>query len=363
MVSLERKRSSANIFFFFSLCSLLMVMMFWLCLHVDDTLLDEQLLYLLMGKTFLSDVYVQYPDGGIKKISPTEGGIYYQANISPDGSKVVFFGSDLGPPRIWCYDLKQDTVVALTPEGVSGRHPVFSADGQWIEFSSDLHIAQERERIEFMHGHGRPPKDMILNIFTMDTYGQQRRQITFGQFQDQRPAFSPDGDLVAFVSNRSGQEQIWIVAADGSTEPQPLQLSGYGYRPWFSADGKTVYFFSVINKRHQICALDVDSRGIYPLANDDSGNSHGPFFDDHRNVLLMHSNRLGKWALFELPLDGGLPCSIQPTQFEESLHVTRSSTGVIAFDVPQISSVRKIASLALQWTRSVEQTLTASVAN
>ena len=194
----------------------------------------------------------------------------------------------------------------------------------------------------------------------MDVNGQHRRQITFGNYQDQRPAFSPDGQSIAFVSNRSGSNRIWIVPADGSAKPKPLQDTGCGYRPWFSSDGKTIYFFSFIDQRHQICALDINSGSVTPLKNDSIGSSHGPFFDDSRYVLLMHSYRSGKWTLFELPLDGGSPRSIQPPQFEEALHVTRSSNGIIAFDVPHISELRKMASVGLQWSRSIRNTLYAS---
>lgn len=326
-------------------------------LIADETLLDEKLLYLLMGKTFRSDVYAQFPCGKIKKVSPNNGGIYYQANISPDGSKIVFFGNDLGPPRVWCHDLEEDKTFPLTPVGVSGRHPVFSSDGKLIAFSSDIAFHQERERIEYMHGSGTPPRHLNVNLFTMDINERQPQQVTFGKFQDQRPAFSPDGKLLAFVSNRSGRERIWIVPTDGSAEPQPLQDSGYGYRPWFSVDGKTIYFFSDINKRHQICALDINRKTITPLKNDDLGNSHGPFVDASRNVLLMHSNRSGKWKLFELPLNGGPPRSIQPPQVEEALHATRSLNGVLVYDVPRISELRRTASKGLQWTRFIKNSV------
>jgi hypothetical protein len=68
----------------------------------------------------------------------------------------------------------------------------------------------------------------------------------------------------------------------------------------------------------------------------------------------MHSNRSGKWQLFELPLSGGSPKSIQPSQFEEALHATRSINGIIAFDVPKISSVRKLATQGLQLTKTIK---------
>ena len=100
--------------------------------------------------------------------------------------------------------------------------------------------------------------------------------------------------------------------------------------------------------------LDLDSKKMMPLKNDDKGFSHGPFVDYNQKVLLMHSTRSGKWQLFELPLNGGPPRSIQPSQFEEALHATRSINGIIVFDVPKISSVRKFATQGLQLTKAIK---------
>jgi TolB protein len=325
--------------------------LFW---FADDTLIDERLLYFIAGKTFFSNVYIQFPNGDLKNISPSKEGIYYQADINRDGTQVVFFGNDTGSPRVWRYDFSKESPVPITPKEVNARHPVFSYDGKHIAFSADFGIDQERERMEFMHRSGKPPKNLTFNIFTMDTEGGNRKQITFGQYQDQRPAFSPDGKKLAFISNRSGENRIWIVSSDGSSKPRPLQMSGHGYRPRFSLDGKKIYFFTGTNRRNQICVLDLDSKKIIPLKNDDKGFSHGPFADYNQKVLLMHSNRSGKWQLFELPLNGGPPRSIQPSQFEEALHATRSINGILAFDVPKISGVRKLAAEGLRLTKSLK---------
>jgi TolB protein len=298
----------------------------------------------LMGPTFFSDVYVWFPDGRIQRVSPSGNGIYYQPHIHPDGSHVVFYGNETGPPRVWKADLGNGDVVPLTPPDSGSRHPAFSWDGSQIAFASDRASGQEPERIERMHGHGAPPSGLVVNLFVMDANGQNVRQVTFGMYQDQRPCFSPDGKTLVFVSNRGGGMRLWSVPVDKSADPRPLQSHGWGYRPYFSTDGQWVFFFTDVNERHQICKITTEGGKISPLVNDDRGTSHGPFADPNGEVLLMHSIRGGKSGIWELPLDGSPPRSIQPPGFEEALHPTRAKNGVIAFDVPRRKWVRIVAS-------------------
>ena len=309
----------------------------------DDIGFSERVLYGIWGKTFFSDVYLKYPDGGVRKLSPTENGIYYQAHINRNGTKVVFYGNDLGSPRIWLTDLDKQTTRPLTPENMSARHPSFSWDGTMIAFSSDAGIAQERERIELMHGDGRPPKNHFLNIYIMDTEGRNLRQITKGPYADQRPAFSPDGKMIAFVSNRDGIERVWTVSLNGREEPVPLQNEGFGYRPCYSPDGGKIYFFTKNNNSDQLGFINISDKKISLLNDFGKGNEHGPFVGYDGKNLLLHSNRSGKWEIWELSLTGQELRKIE-VPFDEALHATRSANGIIAFDVPKISEVRKILS-------------------
>lgn len=305
----------------------------------------DQLLFDIAGKTFFADVYVRYPDGSIKLLSPSKNGIYYQPHINAIGDKVVFYGNDIGPPRIWIADTETGNAVALTPETSGARHAVFSWDGSMIAFASDRAREQDPERIELMRGDGLPPKNLFLNLFIMDPAGQNVRQITHGAYQDQRPAFSPDGKRLAFVSDRGEGIRLWTVESDGKHEPRALQQTGWGYRPWYSADGKWIYFFTGINKRHQICKIPATGGDIIPLSNDDTGVSHGPFIDYDNKVLLMHSTRNGQFGIWELPLNATPPRQIILADFGDAVaHATRSKNGILAFDVYRQTFTRKICS-------------------
>ena len=296
------------------------------------------------AKVLGADVFAWFPDGTVKRITRGDG-IYIHPCIHPDGEEVMFFGGVSGPSRIWKANLITGEIVALTGPDSCCDNAVFSWDGGRIVFSSDRASGHKPAQIEDV-AKFPPPKDGVINIFTMDSDGKNVRQVTFGPHQDQRPCFSPDGATIVFASNRprrfasqseaarGAEFRLWSVPADGSAKPRLLNSEVLGYRPWYSKDGKWIYFFTDINGRHQICKMPAQGGDFIALANDDKGLSHGPFVDPGGEVLLMHSNRSGTWKSYELPLDGVAPPRLlQPPGFVKATHPTRAKNGVMTFDV------------------------------
>lgn len=61
---------------------------------------------------------------------------------------------------------------------------------------------------------------------------------------DRFPAWSPDGRWIAYMSDQSGEDEVWIVAQDGATPPQQLTTGGSAqrYAPRWSDDSKKIAF-------------------------------------------------------------------------------------------------------------------------
>jgi len=285
---------------------------------------------------FYTDVYAWYPDGTIKRISPGDG-IYFQPCIHPEGTHVVYYGNSSGPPRVWVADLRTGEAAAITPPDSNARHPVFDWDGERIAFSSDHVFDQKHETVEEMTPSGDSPPGSHFNIFVMDVDGKNVRQVTKGPFQDERPCFSPDGKEIAFVSNRLGRKNgLWRKSVDGTGGgPWPLLRRGWGYRPWYSADGQWIFFYTGIGQRHRICKVPLKGGEIIPMPNDNLELSHGPFADPGGKSILVHGIKEGEFhGIWEIPLDGGLPRALMPSGFEKIHHghATRAKNGVITFD-------------------------------
>ena len=314
----------------------------------------NQLSLYLSGRSFFADVFARFPDGHIQKVSPLDTGTYYQAHVHPKGSHVVFFGNKIGPPRIWKANFTTRDCIALTQPTLGARHPAFSWDGSQIVFSAVSESGQKSERIEHMRSDGLPPADLMLNIFVMDIDGSNLQQLTWGPYQDQRPFFSPDGNTIAFVSNRGGGRiRLFAVPTDGRDKPRPLQTSGWGYRPCFSVDGRWIFFVTGVNGRHQICRMPSEGGGLSPLLNDDQGRSHGPFPDPNGQYLLMHSSRGGRYGIWELPFDGSPPRPIRLPGFKMAMHPTKAQNGTICFDVIRPTYLVRVLSLFKRWLKYI----------
>src|SRR5690348_10280802 len=83
-------------------------------------------------------------------------------------------------------------------------------------------------------------------IYTVPVEGGAPRPITNGGDLNERPRWSPDSKRIAFISDRSGKPQVWIMNADGSGATQVTRLSTEAGGVLFSPDGRNLLFTSEV---------------------------------------------------------------------------------------------------------------------
>lgn len=81
-----------------------------------------------------------------------------------------------------------------------------------------------------------------FQIFTMDSNGYNRKQLTqSGENYD--PAWSPGGDKIAFISNRTGSTELWVMNKDGSGQKSLTSMgASRANNPIWSRDGQRILF-------------------------------------------------------------------------------------------------------------------------
>lgn len=103
-------------------------------------------------------------------------------------------------------------------------------EGTWIS----LDVSPDGRTIVF---------ELLGDLYRMDMRGGTAQPITHGLPFDSQPRFSPDGKKIVFVSDRSGNENVWIADTDGG---HPRQISMLDDNreftsPTWSADSRSIY--------------------------------------------------------------------------------------------------------------------------
>jgi tricorn protease len=83
------------------------------------------------------------------------------------------------------------------------------------------------------------------DIFTAPVeHGPTRNLTNTSGAHDKWPRWSPDGSRIAFISDKSGEDEVWIVAQDGSKPAEQITTGGHAmrYAPEWSADGSRLAF-------------------------------------------------------------------------------------------------------------------------
>jgi serine/threonine protein kinase/WD40 repeat protein len=130
--------------------------------------------------------------------------------LSADGSRLAYT-REHDYSNLW--HLQMQSIQQARPElrqvtsGTSYYGPLcFSPDGKWITFA-------------------RGPNYAETNIFKMQTAGAAGESVQLTYFEHastSSPAWSPDGQRIAFVSDQNGTPRVWTISANGGT-PQQLE--------------------------------------------------------------------------------------------------------------------------------------------
>jgi WD40 repeat protein len=86
------------------------------------------------------------------------------------------------------------------------------------------------------------------DIWIMEADGTNQRQLTTGKSLDFTPLVSPDNRRIFYTSNRTGESQIWRINADGSNPVQITRKEG-GYARFITPDGNWLYYQSALSTK------------------------------------------------------------------------------------------------------------------
>jgi eukaryotic-like serine/threonine-protein kinase len=197
---------------------------------------------------------------------------YATPRFSPDGRLVVVHTED-ATDNIWVVDASSRNSARLTFDTGSHVASLWTPDGDRIVYASNasgaynLHWkradgSDTAERLAEsphaqMPGSWSPDGELLVFTQTDPATGSdiwvlsvrdraQPRPVVRSKFNEHGPALSPDGRWLAYCSNESGREEIYVQPFPGSGEKRQVSLEG-GREPVWSREGDAL-FYRVANR-------------------------------------------------------------------------------------------------------------------
>jgi TolB protein len=160
---------------------------------------DGQTLALITvaGESTTQGVFLIGADGGNLRRVSGNNGLAFAPTWSQD-DEIAFSWSPVANTEIYVMNIEQpDSVHRITQHPLTDTAPAWSPDGQAIAFTSDR------------DGKGS-------DIYLMRPDGSDLHAITHHEAADTMPTWSPDSQRIAFVSNRAGSFDLFMMRLDGS---------------------------------------------------------------------------------------------------------------------------------------------------
>jgi serine/threonine-protein kinase len=201
--------------------------------------------------------------------------------LSPDGQRIAY-GTVGREDQVWVYDLSRGTNSRLTGEGRS-IHPIWAPDGKRLLFGWNKSLAPNlfwqpydgsspMERLTTSEFEQLPsswssdgktvalvethPPDNKFAIAMLDISTGRVTLFLNSPFNEMYPEFSPDGCWIAYASDESGREEVYVRAFPAPGMKQQVSSEG-GIEPLWARNGKQLFY----RWRSQVWAVDVRTDG------------------------------------------------------------------------------------------------------
>ncbi len=199
------------------------------------------------------DIFVANSDGTKPQQLTKTPGYDAEATMSKDGKKIVFTSMRDGDLDIYSMDADGKHVKRLTNQVGYDGGPFFSYDGKQIVYRSYQPKTPEQiARYKKLLAEN-VIEPTVFELWTMNTDGSNKRQITNLGAASFAPYFFPDGKRIIFSSNYQDPKKrdfnLWIINNDGTGLEKVTFYESFDGFPMFTPDGKRIVFASNRNAK------------------------------------------------------------------------------------------------------------------
>ena len=212
---------------------------------------------------------------------------------SPNGRSIAFCSNRSGSFEIWTMTAEGHRLRQLT-NLVFASFPDYSSGGDRIAFD------------------GQVANDPHDELFVMNRDGSDLQQITSGSSNNDWPAWSPDGRRLAFISDRTGVEQVFTSRPDGTGQTQlTFQPVAHDQLPDWRPDGRQLaYAQGDPGVNEKIWVMNADGSAQHQVSSgnaDDFGPAWAP---DGKRIAFVRDFGNGDRPVVVMSAHGGTAAAV-----------------------------------------------------
>jgi Tol biopolymer transport system component len=260
----------------------------------------------------------------------------YRPAFDTDGTAIAFTTNRGGRSDLWRVSIAESSVAALTDDAVHRQWLDATPDGRFvlsrIEAFEQLYSvpasggAVERislDRRDEEHPAVSPDGRLIafagrneaeMNVFVRPLDGRAPDPLTPGEDHHDAPRWSSDGSRLAFVASVGGgprSRQLHVVSRDGGERHQMTDFGGVRDPIWADGDRWLVDSFDkTATYRHTIWKLPAEGGPPMPIVVNEADNVATDVSPDGRTVLFT-SDLSGEPRIYTVPIEGGDPIEVE----------------------------------------------------
>jgi tricorn protease len=249
------------------------------------------------------DIWTASSNGGEARLLVSNPAMETRPMYSPDGKLLAFNSTRSGNGDIYLLDIASGKLTRLTYDDANDELNNWSADGQYIYFTSsgkdisgmrDIYrvkasggtpmlVSDNRYVTEFFAAPAPDNKTLALvargngasqwwrngrshldesEIWLLDQTSKKYTQLTQRSAKQLWPMWSPDGKTLYYVSDRNGKQNLWIHPVNGSAKQLTNFKDGRVLFPAISKDGKSIVF----ERDFAIWKMDLNTNEAKPLS-------------------------------------------------------------------------------------------------
>lgn len=232
------------------------------------------------------DLHETTLDGKLQRLSELKLNFLHGITYAANGQDVVFSTTQQDRRTLLRWDRRNAQAVPL---GLEGSAPTRAPDGGLVYSLLRVHVSIAR-----LPGrpHNHQPPERLLHAVA----------------SDRAPRLDSSGLRVAFVSRRTGAQELWVARADGAQARALTALQGQLAEPAWQPGGAHLAFLGNCGpgKRFGLCVVATAGGTPRPLAADAAAYGR-PAWHPTRPEVWVPSDRGGRWQLWRFPLDGSAP--------------------------------------------------------